>query len=651
MNYEQLYEQAQQLIARGNHNDAYKILKKLDAAVPNHPGILYLTGICQSKNGGKASAIATYRKVLGLMPNFVEAMNNLGLDLVANNQLEEAILLFDRALRLQPGFDECALNKAGALTTIGKFDAAITILKQLLEKQPKNVDVLVNIGRAFSKAEKDEGALDFFIRALTLQPNDPGIKGHFVTSFAKLRRWKEAIKAYEEIPHDVPEKESHAQDWINAKLKINDFSVYDLDPSYIEKNTYPLTYLYCCETLRSQAKNAQNFSSRFTKGYEHPKKLTGDKIRVGYVSSDFRDHPVAYLTAGVFESHDMSKFDIFGIALDLEENPASPYRTRIQQNCQQFISVYGLSTTEAVDRVRALNLDVAIDLNGHTAGARTEIFAARVAPLQISYLGFPGSMGATFIDYLIGDSIVTPNHLADQYSEKILVLPECFQANDTERCIAPQLDKEAYGLPGNSLVLGCFNQPSKIIPKVLKAWCSVLNRMPFACLWLLQESDEQVANLIDAVRACGVSPEKIFFAEKLPYPEHLARYKVIDLALDTFPFNGGTTTSDALWAGAPVLTLCGETYSSRMAASLLHSVGLSDLITYTLADYESQLLALVSNPTELDRIRKQLAENVSHAPVFDTPRFTRHLEKGLQMVTKRQRAGLKAEHIWVPPIS
>lgn len=646
MSPEEQYNQAQHLLATGDHSSAYKILKKLDATIPNHPGVLYLLATCQSLSGSKTNAIANYLRVIKIQPNFIEAYNNIGLDLSSLGRHQDALGYFDKALKINRSFKEAALNRASTLISMHRLDEAISELEILLKSEPSSSSILTNIGNAFSSANKFEGALNYYEAALIQNPKDAKLLGYKASALEALGRWDECIRTLAKIAPDAPEKTKLKTTEIHAQLKINDWTPLNSERGSFETELLPLAYLYSCSTQPSQLKNTKLHAERY-KASESLPPTDNKNIRLGYISADFRNHPVGFLTAGIFKAHDRSAFEVICFSNTSPDKCNDEISARIQENCDKFVYLNELGDDEAIELIRSFKLDVAFDLGGYTASARTTLLAARVAPIQISYLGFPGGMGASFIDYLIGDPIVTPKHLYPFYVEKIISLPETFQANDDARKIKPTSLQEQQ-LPNNATVLACFNQSAKITPEIFKIWMIALQETPSAILWLAKECDSQVENLRLEAKNAGVDPDRLYFAERAPYANHLGRYELVDLALDTAPFNGGTTTSDALWGGAPVLTLCGETYANRMAASLLHAVGLELLITNTLDTYKSKLLELVNNPNELAHLKEELKVNKGHSTLFNTNLFTRQLESGLKIAVARNRSNLPPEHIEVP---
>ena len=403
---------------------------------------------------------------------------------------------------------------------------------------------------------------------------------------------------------------------------------------YMTLSQDPMKQLNCATTHAAARHPARRPPSGNAVTHRH------ERIRVAYVSSDFHDHAMAYLMAGLFERHDRTQFDV--TAVSLGPDVASAMRSRIRAGIERFIDARAMTDVEIAAMLRDQQTDIAVDLMGYTGGARPDIFAYRAAPVQVNYLGYPGTMGADYIDYILADRFVIPEDARQQYAEKVVYLPDTFQANDDRRLIADSaLSRAEAGLPARGFVFCSFNNTYKITPAMFDLWMRLLLRVEGSVLWLLGGSAAVVANLRREAELRGVAPRRLVFAAKLPYAEHLARYRLADLFLDTLPFNAGTTASDALWAGLPVLTCAGEAFAARMAGSLLHAVGLPELVTHSLQDYESQAAMLAANPDALRELRERLACNRLSAPLFNTDRFRRHIELAYRVMweaTKRNDA-------------
>jgi predicted O-linked N-acetylglucosamine transferase (SPINDLY family) len=377
-----------------------------------------------------------------------------------------------------------------------------------------------------------------------------------------------------------------------------------------------------------------------------PKLTRRSKIRIGYFSADFHNHATTYLMAELFERHDKDKFEL--IAFSFGPNIKDEMRQRVINAFDQFINVTAMSDKAIAQLSRELGIDIAIDLKGLTTDARLGIFSYKAAPIQVSYLGYPGTLSVDYIDYLIADKILVPRGSQKYYSEKIIYLPYSYQVNDRQRVIAPtQFTKQELCLPQESFVFCCFNNNYKITPDVFDTWVRILKAVDGSVLWLLADNPLAAMNLKKEAVQRGLDPNRLVFADRMDLTEHLARHKVADLFLDTLPYNAHTTASDALWAGLPVLTCLGESFSSRVAASLLNAIELPELVTETQTDYEELAIELAKNPAKLKDIKEKLSRNRLNSPLFDTTLFTRNIEAAYTHMYERYQADLPADHIYI----
>jgi predicted O-linked N-acetylglucosamine transferase (SPINDLY family) len=372
------------------------------------------------------------------------------------------------------------------------------------------------------------------------------------------------------------------------------------------------------------------------------------RLRIGYLSSDFHLHATAVLLVEALERRDTARFEVRLYSHSVDDG--SPLRTRIVAACDAFVDICGLSDREAAGRIRDDGIDVLVDLKGWTTGARTAIVAMRPAPIQVAWLGFPGTSGATFVDYAIVDPVVVPAACADEFTEKLAWLPDCYQPNDSRRVVGPPPGRAACGLPEDGVVLCCFNHTYKVRPQVFDVWCRLLRDVPDSVLWLLESNACARSNLEREAAARGVDPARLVFAPLAPHEAHLARLVHADLVLDTLPVNAHTTASDALWAGVPLLTCVGDAFVGRVAASLLHAVGLPELAVPDLAAYESLARTLALDPARRAALRVRLAQARLEAPLFDGTRFARELEALYERMAERHRAGLSPDHLPPRPV-
>jgi predicted O-linked N-acetylglucosamine transferase (SPINDLY family) len=381
-----------------------------------------------------------------------------------------------------------------------------------------------------------------------------------------------------------------------------------------------------------------------------PRSKEKARLKIGYVSADFREHPTAHLMRGLFRYHDRDRFEIHGYALRGDDGSA--YYQQIRDDCDRFVDLSEVDNAAAARQIQADGVDILVDLMTYTNFARPEIFALRPAPMQVSWLGFPGSSGSDYLDYLLVDPVVLPPEQAAFCVEQPAFLPECYQVNDRWQEIAETGVRRAdQGLPETGFVFCCFNQIQKLEPVMFEVWMRILRRVAGSVLWLYSESEEARGRLRATANARGIAGERLIFADRLPKTRHLERHRLADLFLDTRLYNAHTTASDALWAGVPVLTCPGETFPARVAASLLQAVGLPELITDTLEEYEERAVRLAMQPGELAELYAKLADNRLRTPLFDTERFARHLERAYEMMWERHARGLPPAPLRVPSLS
>lgn len=617
-------------------------------------------------------ALACYDMALSIEPVWPEALCNRGNALLEIGRAADALVSFDHALLLKPDYSEALYNRGNAFLELEDFEDALSSFDAALAINPKDAESLSNRGNALYRLHRLDDALRSYDSSLAIRSDYAEVHNNRGNILKELRRHNEALISLDQAIFLRPDyadawhnrgnvllelkqpglalesfKQALAFDpdykflqgiFLHARMKVCDWDgwsssvaeiVLAVDSGKKASNPFPsLTILDEPNLLKRLAE----IYTRSEYGHQPINVVpaspeTSKKIRLGYVSCDFKEHAVSYLMAGVFEAHDRERFEVYGY--DIGPVPDCPTRRRIVAAFDQFKIVSDLSDKAVAEQIRQDQIDILIDLTGYTKGARTGIFAYRPAPIQVNYLGFPGTMGAPFMDYIIADRVLIPEEHRQYYTEQVLYLPHCFQANDDKRVIAPPKSKSHFGLPEDAFVFGCFNQSAKFTPILFEVWLSILRQVPNSVLWLIEDSPTQVENLRTYSQERGIDPNRLIFTGKLPYPEHLARYTHIDLVLDTLPFNGGTTTSDALWGGAPVLTCIGQTFSGRMSASLLTAIGLPELITNTLKDYERLAIDLAAHPERLKALRQRLAQNRTSGSLFDTNAFTRNLEKSV----------------------
>ena len=470
----------------------------------------------------------------------------------------------------------------------------------------------------------------------------------------ELDALEESIASYEQALAIDPRTPFLLGNCRHARMQVCDWSGFESDKAAItaalergEAVATPFVTLSLLDSPALQRRAAEILVGQKLVGtlpFSAPRHPRHDKIRVGYFSADFRNHAVAMLSAGLFETHDHARFEL--TAFSLGPNVPDELRTRVERTFDRFLQLDGKSELDIAGLARRLEIDIAVDLGGFTRNARTGVLALRAAPIQISYLGYLGSLGGKFIDYLLADPVLVPSETRDYYGEKIACLPS-YQVNDSNRPIAERAFTRAeLGLPPSGFVFCCFNNTYKITPETFDSWMRILVRAPGSVLFLLGSSPAAVRNLRSEALRRGIAPERIIFGGSLPFAEYLARYRSADLFLDTLPYNAGTSASDALWVGLPVLTLPGQSMASRMAASLLTAAGLPELIAASRADYERQAVELATDAQRLETLKHKLAGNRGRCALFDTPTFTRNLESLYQQMYQRHLSGLAPEHLF-----
>ena len=651
---------------------AEEALISIDRALsihPNHAPALFNRGTILAGLGRYPGALAAYDQVIALVPAHVEALNNRGNVLAQLERYADAVASYDRVLAIRPDHISAMTNRSAALRHLRRYDEALASCDRALAIDPDNIDALNNRGNILLQLNRGADAIACYERILSLKDDNPEalvnsafayhalgqypealqfadnaiavdpqyanaflIRGH---ALAKLQRQDEAAQSYERalaIDPDHPYARGAsimaylaACNWdrIEALLPIIDEEV-----AAAKAIIPPFSLLGLAIGPARQLQCARHFVRRQMPQVPPISPLTrrrADKIKVAYLSGDFRRHPVGYGIVGVLEQHDRARFEVHSISYGVDDG--SETRTRIAAAVDHFHDVRERSDREAAALISELAVDIVVDLAGHTENSRMGILAHRPAPIQVSYFGYPGTSGAEFIDYIMADSFVVPESEQPYFSERVIRLPGCYQINDRQRAIAtPAPSRADCGLPCDGMVFCSFNNSYKITPTMFDVWMRLLAAVSGSVLWLLEPNDLVRRNLRREAEKRGVEPDRLVFAPLLSPAAHLARHRNADLFLDTLPCNAHTTASDALWAELPVLTCAGTTFAGRVAGSLLGAIGLSELVADSLEDYERKALALALRPRQLADLRETLRRNRDTTPLFDLPRSTRNIE-------------------------
>jgi protein O-GlcNAc transferase len=607
------------------------------AIMPNYVEALINRGAMLQQHNRHEEALASYDKALQFKPDHAVALNGRGVVLRALKRDEEALDNFDKALAIMPNYLEALINRGAMLHEKKRYEEALASYDKALQAGPDSADGLLRRGNALLDLRRYEEALASYDAALRIEPDlAPAIRGRGAV-FVQSGRYDDAADSFRKALDIDPDIELLLGLLVHSRMQVCDWNglskhVDDLVAG-IEKGkrvSEPFPTLSALATPFHQFRCSQIYVAGQVQAPARPlwngTKHRHDRIRVAYVSADLGNHPVAFLMAGLFERHDPLHFETFAISLRRHE--ADAMASRLQGAFHQFIDVERKSDGDVAGLLRDMEIDIAVDLMGYTRHARPDIFASRPAPIQVSYLGFPGTTGAEFIDYAIGDEIVLPFDQQAYFTEKIVHLPGCFMVNDSTKPISPQVPSRAQaGLPEHGFVFCCFNQSYKISPLTFDVWMRLLARVEGSVMWLSQFNDRAMQNLRSEAKARGIDPRRLIFAARFAtQADHLARQRLADLFLDTLPYNAHSTATDALWAGVPVLTCAGTTFAGRVAASLLHAVGLPELVTSNLEQYEALAFELAMDPRRLRAIRGKLETNRLTHPLFDTDRFRRNIE-------------------------
>jgi protein O-GlcNAc transferase len=588
------------------------------------------------------TSIEQLRRALARTPQDPELHYELGRLLLQNGQAADAFQSYQYALRLAPGHPQILMQLGNACSAMGKYQEAVRYFQQSLRADASDPATHFNLGNALRELGQPEAAAQAYRAALKLTPNDADTHNNLGNVLREQGKLDEAIACYQEALRLNPNlhharmhllhQRQHMCDWHGFEEEIS--AIRQIVARHPDAQISPFAFLSLPGTTpEEQRRCAENWvRSRYSGMIEDGKRLNYQhtkahrpKLRIGYLSGDFRLHPLAFLITELLELHDRERFEIYAYSYGMDDH--SPQRDRLIQACDVFRDIRPISQHEAAQQIHADKIDILVDLTGFTQTSRTGILALRPAPIQISWLGFPGTMGAPFVDYLISDRFITPPEQAGAYSEQLLLLPDTYQPNDRKRPVGPLPTRASCGLPDDGIVFCCFNQTFKITPQLFDIWMDLLSETTGSVLWLLECNPWAKANLRKEASKRGVSPDRLVFAPRVPIAEHLARQQLADIFLDTLPYNAHTTTSDALWVGLPVLTCAGKTFSSRVAGSLLRASGVPELVTSSLEAYQAKVRELARNPSVLHGIRERLRSQRASNPIFDTPRFAGNLEE------------------------
>lgn len=635
-------------MAYTNRGNVLKQLGRIDEALASYDKALifkydsaithYNRGNVLYELGNIDLALASYDKAIQYQIDYSDAYYNRGNIFFDSNNFAEALLCYDKALEYNNEFAEAFYNRGNvfyelrynnidinqgvALAELDFFDECLKNYDKAIAIKPDYAEAYLNRGSVLEELGRIDQAIISYEHALRFNPDLDFLFGMAINARNCICNWMDYHENNIKLLAKIEENK-------NAIPPFTALAIFDLP--YIHKIAADLWTKSKFPTLAIS---------------NLPKYIKHNKIKLGYYSADFHNHATSILMAEFFELHDKDNFEIFAFSFGPDKN--DEMRQRIVKAFDHFTDVRLKSDLDIALLSRSMEIDIAIDLKGFTLGSRTRIFAYRCAPVQVSYLGYPGTMCSDYIDYLIADKTLIPFESQKHYSEKIIYLPNTYQVNDSKRKISNKtFTRKELGLPESGFVFCCFNNSYKITPDIFDCWMRILKAVDGSVLWLLEGHNTVVQNLQNEAELRGVQASRLIFAKRMPPPEHLARHQTADLFLDTLPYNAHTTASDALWSGLPVLTRIGDSFAGRVAASLLVAIDMPELIAFTKSEYESKAIELATNSEIFNKLKSKLLANKLSTPLFDAQLFSDHMQKGYQMIYARNQADLPVDHIYI----
>ena len=643
------------LMSSGRFSDAEPFIARAVAINQSSDVSFYNYGLIAKNINKPELSIEKFTKAISIKSNVAETWNNRGTIYNELKRYDLAIADFNKALSINPNYAEAYANKGKSLSLLQRYDEAFAAFDKALSIKPDLGGAWLGRGNVFYDLKRYDESLDAYDKSLSIKPDLAEAWLGRGNVFYDLKRYDDALDAYDKSLSIKPELEFLYGTFLHTKMRICDWNdltdnLSRLEKGILENNkiTMPFPVLGLTDSPELQLKASKNYaqtkyprSSVFSVNQKFRRK---EKIKLGYLSADFQNHATAYLMAQLFELHDRSKFEVHGFSFGPNIN--DEMRDRLFRGFDLFHDVCSKSSRDIAKLSRGLDIDIAVDLKGYTKDARTELFAEGCAPIQVAYIGYPGTMGNDYIDYVIADQIVIPEANTIFFAEKIVYLPHSYQVNDSKRKISDKIfTKKVLGLPEQGFVYCCFNNNYKILPQVYDSWMRILNAVEGSVLWLFEDNATAANNLRKEAQLRGIDGHRLVFAPRMQLDEHLARHRLADLFLDTLPYNAHTSASDALWAGLPVLTMKGNAFAGRVAASLLYAAGLPELVTHSRAEYEALAIDLALNNQKITGYREKLQRNRLTLPLFDTALYTKHLEEAYEAMYQRAQAGLPPDHI------
>ncbi len=618
-----MFNQALQQFQAGTLGDAADICGRLIEVDPEDFEALHLGGVVALRQGDQVRALALIERAVRRRPEDPQAQQNLGALFARQGRLSDAEACFRRALAIDPGLADANANLGLALASQNRYGEAITCYRQALARDPRHAEAWNRLGLALVRQHKLEEAISCFRQAVAIRPG-------YGEATAFLYHQLQHACDWTELPFLGARLDRSTQIALAKGLKPG-------EPPFVSIARSMDPARNCAVAKAASEETAQRMRALGV-GFPFTYPRSAKRIALGYLSGDYRNHPLPHLMGGLFAAHDRERFKVNAYSYGPDDG--SEYRKRAEREVDTFADLRRVSSLDAARRIYTDEVDILIDLTGRTGDHRLDICALHPAPVQVSWLGYPGTSGASFMDYVLVDRIVAPPQDAPWFSEKLVCLPHCYQINDRHQAVAQRpLDRAQVGLPARGFVFACFANSFKIEREIFAVWMSLLRRVPGSVLWLLRSNHLVERNLRQAAGASAIDPVRLVFGDKLAKEDHLARLRLADLALDTRLYTGHTTTSDALWAGLPVVAMAGAHFASRVSASVLSAAGLPELVTASLNEYEALAFRLASDPDALVKLRAKMVETRASVPLFDSRRFARNLEHAYEYMWRRFNAG------------
>jgi len=603
-------------------------------------------------------ALEDYSTAIIINPNQAEVYSNRGNALKELLRYEEALENQNKAIEINPNYAEAFYNSGVILAELNRYEQALASYEKAIYIKQNYAEAYYNRGVIFSKLNQLEHALICYEKAFYINPNYAEAYYNYGVTLSELRLFDKALKYFNITLELIPNYEYLLGAKLHSKMNMCDWQDFEVIVAKLlllinegEKSSTSFPILSVTDLLSIQRKASEieiNDKYPFNPSLgiitKNPRK---EKIKIGYYSADFRVHPVSLLIVELFELHDKNQFEFIAFYFGVPDS--SKMHKRVSLAFDKFIDVSQKKDNEVAEFSRKIGIDIAIDLTGLTQVCRAGIFSYRAAPIQVNFLGFSGTIGAEYYDYIIADKVVIPEDMKIKYKEKIIYLPDCYLPRDRTQKISTQIfSKDKYNLPSVGFIFCCFNAAYKITPSIFNSWMKILKAVDNSIIWISVENDLSVSNLKMEAEKRGICSSRLIFAHRTELiEEHLARQRLADLFLDTLPYNAHTTASDALWAGLPILTCMGESFASRVAASLLNAIDIPELITRTQAEYESKAIELARNPVKLKAIKDKLQRNRLTTALFDTPRFTKNIEAAYKKMYENYHDDLPINHIYI----